>query len=194
MLTNEDQALIDELWRKYYHLLLTISYRLLDQMPEYRPLAEDCVQLTFEKAVRKITVLRRHTNPYLWLKQTCVNITLSERRKQRNRQRLLNYPVEITDDGDIADTRNCVEDWTLREDLADKKEQLLAEMSDQEQAVFNALFEQNRTYQETAKAMNITEGAVRSTARRIRKKARKILFSILALIAHVLHASRNIII
>ena len=75
MLTSEEKDFLDALYRKYEQKLFWISYEILGRRPDNRQLAEDCVQQTFETAMRKYTNLKRSPVPYFWLRKTCQNVS-----------------------------------------------------------------------------------------------------------------------
>lgn len=179
VLTSEEQEFLDELYRRYNVRLQLYSFALLDKRWEYWPLAEDCVQITFEKAMTKIVVLRKHDTPYLWLKKTCHNITISERRKYYNRAKILHYPVSLDEVEPVADPKNDIAEWIAREALLDKKQELIKALTEQEFIVYKETYEEGKTIQETARDLKVTDGAIRGALQRIRRKIIKLSTCIL---------------
>lgn len=174
VLTYEEQEFLDELYRRYNVRLQLYSFALLDKRMEYWPLAEDCVQITFEKAMIKINALRKHDTPYLWLKKTCHNITISERRKYYNRAKILRYPVALEEVKPVADPKNDIAEWIAREDLLDKWQELIEALTEQELIVYKETYEEGKTIRETARDLKVTDGAIRGALQRIRRKIIKI--------------------
>lgn len=170
MLTSEEQYFLDELYQRYNMRLQLYSFTLLDKRWEYWPLAEDCVQITFEKAMIKINVLKKHDSPYLWLKKTCHNITISERRKHYNRVRILRYPIALDEVGSVADPHNDIAEWIVKEELYDKRHELTQALTKQEFEVYHETYVEGKTIQETARDLNVTDGAVRGALQRIKRK------------------------
>lgn len=178
MLTDKERAFLDELYQKYYKILLLSSFVLLGKQKEHWETAEDCVQETFVKAMIKMHKLYCHTAPELWLKKTCRNITLSKRRKQYNRARILGFPSPMQGAEEIKDVKNDIAEWIIREELLEKKQQLLETLTQQEQQVYRNIYEGRQTIKEAAEALQITEGSVRGALQRIKKKITKIMMHI----------------
>ena len=173
MLSANEQIFLESLYRRYAMGLQLFSYSLLDRRKENWPLAEDCVQLTFEKAMLKIQILQEHESPYLWLRRTCHNITVSERRKQYNRARILHFPVPVDMADSVADPQNGIAEWIIREELLEMKQELLLSLSEQESRVYKTIYQDGETIADTARHLNLTNDAVRGTLERIRRKKQR---------------------
>lgn len=181
MLTEKEQVFLDELYRRYSLRLQLFCFEIFDRKWEYWQLAEDCVQQTFEKAMIKIHRLLKHEKPYLWLRKTCHNIAISERRKLYNRDRILRYPFSTTEKIQVADPKDDITDWIIKEDLLERAEELFALLTEQEQMVYDLIYNQDNTITQAANKMSVTSGAVRGALQRIRKKITKILPGFIAL-------------
>ena len=192
MLTNKEKEFLARLYSEYYTKLIDYSYSLLDRNLKSWPLAEDCVQSTFEKAMIKMNVLQKHDLPYLWLRKTCRNITLSENRKLINRARILRYPISFDQQLDVADPKDDIAEWILREELIDRKQQLLENLTEQERMVYQAIFEENLSHQETEKLYSMTDGTIRGAIQRIKRKALKIFSNFLIFVWCFFVSSRNV--
>ena len=57
VLTCKETEFLDLLYRNYYNSLKLYAYAVLEKRYEYWPLAEDCVQRTFETAIIKMNVI-----------------------------------------------------------------------------------------------------------------------------------------
>ena len=173
MLTEQEQQFLDIMYAKYAQTLLRCSHSILIQFPDSVSLAEECVQETFEAAMRKMKMLLRHKAPEAWLKDTCRKISLSERRKLLNRRRILGTPVLGSVLFDTADLTNDIEAWMVANDLASAKRSLLTKLSDEEYAVYRLFFEQNLSYyKEISQQLHISESAVHGALVRIRNKGK----------------------
>ena len=192
MLTDKEQEFLDELYRKYHNSLILYSFSLLDKQPEHMHLAEDCTQQTFVIATLKMDTLLAHEMPYLWMKKTCYHITISEKRKLNNRAKILHYPLSLDQQIDVADPKDDIAEWILREDLLDRKQQLMSVLTEQERTVYQAVYEENLSYQETEQKYNITDGAIRGAIQRIKKKVLKIFTTFLIFVWCTLASSHNI--
>ncbi len=63
MLTENERQFLDLLYRRYGRTLFVYSFSLIRPLPDTARAAEECVQETFEKAMRKIKLLMRHETP-----------------------------------------------------------------------------------------------------------------------------------
>ncbi|MBQ8136857.1 MAG: hypothetical protein IJ174_05420, partial [Clostridia bacterium] len=88
MLSEDERRFLDGIYREYAKPLFYYSLSLLRAFPDARSLAEECMQETFEIALRKIKTLRKHSFPEGWLFKTCRQICISRRRKLFNRERI----------------------------------------------------------------------------------------------------------
>lgn len=192
MLTDKEQEFLDKLFRRYYQSLRDYSFSLLDKQPEHRHLAEDCTQQTFVTATLKMDILLAHEMPYLWMKKTCYHITISEKRKLNNRAKILHYPLSLDQRIDVADPKDDIVEWISQEDLSDRKQQLISVLTEQEHMVYQAVYEENLSYQETKQKYNITDGTIRGAIQRIKKKVLKIFTTFLVFVWCILVSSRNI--
>ena len=181
VLTDKEKEFLDLLYQRYYADLRDYSFKILDLHHEYLPLAEDCVQQTFEKAIIKMDILLNHEAPYLWLKKTCRNITLTERRNCFIRARILRFPVSIDEHFEATDPKDLITDWIISEDLSDRKQLLMENLTEQERLVYKAIFEEELSYQEAEEKYHISDGTLRGALQRIKRTASKLLinFSIL---------------
>ncbi len=172
MLTEQEQQFLDAMYTKYAQTLLRCSQSILLQFPDSGELAEECVQETFEIAMRKMKKLLRHEAPEGWLKDTCRKISLSKRRKLLNRIRILGTPVSYSVLFDVPDPVDDIESWALANDLASVKQSLLSKLSDEERAVYRLFYEQHLSMKDTATELQLSVDAVRGALQRIRKKAK----------------------
>ena len=174
MLNERESTFLDRAYEKYARSLFSRSLSMLRPLPDAASLAEECVQETFETALRKIGILWEHPSPESWLFETCRNITLTKRRKALNRRRITDVPARLEDTRGAADVRDRIEEWIERHDAGQKKRQLMRTLTEQEHAVFRVYFEEELSLKESAEKLGLSENAVRGTVRRIRAKAAKI--------------------
>ena len=172
MLPERERKFLDLIYEKYAGSLFACSLSLLRSLPDAPSLAEECVQETFETALRKIKILERHPAPEAWLKDVCRNITLSRHRKILNRLRITGQGVPYSDS--VADVRSRIDEWIDQHDLQQKKRQLIESLTEEETAVFHAYFEQELSLKESAEKLGLSENAVRGSVQRIRSKAARI--------------------
>ena len=192
VLTRREEEFLADLYQNYYDYLKTYSYTLLNKQHEYWPLAEDCVQLTFVKAIEKMGLLQNHETPFFWLKKTCRYITLTERRKLATRARILRYPVSIDEQIDIADPKDAIADMILSEDLSDRKRLLMDNLTEQERLVYKAIYEEELSYREAEEKYGISDGTLRGAMQRIKRKVLKILSNFSVLVWCIFISLRNL--
>ncbi len=175
MLTSEEKDFLDMLYRKYEQKLFWISYEILGRRSDNRQLAEDCVQQTFEIAMRKYTNLRRSPVPYFWLRKTCQNISRTESRKLARRNRIMNNPVFFEESYNIPNPKDGIAEWLLSQDLLQKETKLLSLLTRKEAAVYRAVYKEHLSNQDAAHLLHVSEGAVRGAKQRIKDKMLKII-------------------
>ncbi|MBQ6950724.1 MAG: sigma-70 family RNA polymerase sigma factor [Clostridia bacterium] len=173
-MNGEEMNTIDALYIKYYRELYNYSFSLFDYKQQYLQDAEDCVQETFEKAVKHKRYVTNHPTPLLCLKKMCYNITVTRRRNMKNRNRILGYPEPMELHYDACDPRDIIMDWVLRQENRETKEKLMQALTENEKDTYRAYYENDMTIRETADYLQITEGAVRGCLQRIKKKASKL--------------------
>lgn len=178
MLNDEERSFLDGLYDKYAHRLFLYSYSQLIQFPNPRSLAEECVQETFESALKKIHALLKHDSPEGWLMSACKKNVLSMRRKIMRRMRITE--TSFPEDTPFAASRShdSVEEWIMKYDLSTAQQQLVDVLTEQERSVYQLFYANRLSLKETAKRLNLSEAAVRGATQRIRAKAKKI-FSVL---------------
>ena len=176
---------LDEIYRKYRRDLFNKSYSMFDYRPEFRPLAEDCVQETYIRAFLEADKLIDYKEPLYWLLTTCKHITMTERRKYRRRQQILNT-VPAADDEGLIDPKNAIADWMAENDLLAKKKQLLETLTEQEREMYTAVYSEGLSAKEAAERTGTTVGAVYAALHRVRDKIRRLFLSLLLLLTRIL--------
>ena len=173
-MNEEQQITLDLLYSKYYRELLQYSFSFFDCRQQYLQDAEDCVQDTFEKAMKNLDKVLTNEAPLKYLKLMCRNITISRRRDIHLHQRILKFPKTIDEQFDVADPKDIVMDWIIRQENKEIKKILMEELTDKEKEVYSLYFEQNMSIKETAQELDNTDGSIRGSIQRIRSKAMKL--------------------
>lgn len=181
-MNDEQQITIELLYTKYYRELFTYSFSLFDFKQQHVQDAEDCVQDTFEKAIKHQDELYKSKDFLKYLKWMCRNITVSRRRDIHRHARILGYPESIDEHYDIKDAKDIVMDWIIKQENKVAKEALLESLSDKEKEIYHYYYEQNLSIKETAKALDCSDTSVRGGVQRIRAKAMKLQIFFIALI------------
>lgn len=172
-MNEEQQITLDLLYSKYYRELLQYSFSFFDCRQQYLQDAEDCVQDTFGKAMKNLDKVLMNEAPLKYLKLMCKNITISRRRDIHLHQRILKFPKTIDEYFDVADPKDIVMDWIIRQENKEIKKTLMDELTDKEKEVYSLYFEQNMSIKETAQELDSTDGSIRGSIQRIRSKAMK---------------------
>lgn len=173
MLTDEEKAFLDLLYRRLKKTLYIRSYRLLAGTPDAENVAWECVHDTFLLASRKVRRLMGHEFPERWIMNACSKITVSQRRKQYRRAKRLGFPQPIEAAEKEPDPHDDIEDWLISEQAERRLQQLADMLTDEEEAVFKAHYQKQMSVHETALHLHISDGAVRGAVQRIRKKCRE---------------------
>lgn len=170
-MSEEAARRTERLYGAYYDRVRKYARRFVGCNRAWLPLAEDCVQETFEKAMRQHEKLAGHPNPCGWLLRTCRNLLLDRLRRERGRS-----AADGAEAPQAAVTRERVlEDfqrWVSRLETLDGLKTLLQRLTKREREVYHAYFAMGRSAEETAREHGISGDAVRAAVKRIRKKAR----------------------
>lgn len=156
---------LDQLYRKHRHHLLRFVQRYV-RNPED---AEDVVQNTFMEATRCAERFSGLSKPSTWLFGIALNLARNQVR--RNCAGLVEtvdetFLEQIVDDH--ADPATVVE---LRQ-IAGKVEALLANLPQEIRSTFEAVLDDESTYEQAAEQLSIPIGTVRSRVSRVRAAMR----------------------
>ncbi len=167
-MSEEAARRTERLYGAYYDRVRKYARRFVCWNRAWLPLADDCVQETFEKAMRQHEKLAGHPNPYGWLLRTCRNLLLDRLRRERGRSAAAGGAKAPQ----AAVTLEDFQRWVSRLETLDGLKALLERLTEREREVYHAYFAMGRSAEETARERGISGGAVRAAVRRIRKKAR----------------------
>ena len=172
---DEERLFIDQIFQKNMSSLRRYSLSFLRSFPDAVLLSEECVQETFIVALQKNKDLQKCQSPEGYLMAICRRITMSERRKRLNRQRIAGIHVSIDGEIQIPDVCDPVNEWVNKHDFRWKIQQLFGVLTKQELDVFRIYFEEELSIEECAKKLCLTKFAIMGTVQRIRFKAKKVL-------------------
>ncbi|MBE0432046.1 RNA polymerase sigma factor [candidate division WOR-3 bacterium] len=146
-------------------------YRLMYRMALNRDDAEDLVEEAFIKAYRSIGKFEPGRPFYSWLRRIAVNNAINFlKRERRSDIRPLEY-VEKT----ISDQRNDPVVMTREKMLAERINKAFALLPKDARVILSLKVEQDLSYDEIGKLLNIPKGTVMSRLARARMKLKKIL-------------------
>ena len=178
VLTESERAFLNRMYGTYARTLLVYSFSMLRALPDAFPMAEECVQETFERAMLRMNTLSRHRSPERWLMNICRKITLSRRRKLLNRLRITGQPAPYEEIADTVPAGDNVEEWVLRNDLFERKQQLMDMLTEEERAVYRCYYEEDRSLKDSAETLNLSVNALRGAIQRIKGKLMQIMLSV----------------
>jgi RNA polymerase sigma-70 factor (ECF subfamily) len=157
------EAIVD----RYTPLLYSLAYRLLGPGGE----VEDAVQEIFEKVLRNLSRFRISQRFFPWLYTIALNHlrSLERRRKRRSRLKIL-----VRDPGRVLETVATVEGDPATGSELREGEQLAQQALDSLRAEYREVFVlrqiQGFSVRETAEALKIPEGTVKTYLHRARKE------------------------
>ncbi len=167
MRTPTEQAFLDALFRQYAARLRGHCLRLTASADQ----ADECVQMVFLAAVERAAQLMLHPNPGGWLYVTAVHMVRRLRRQAA--QTAGEIPYDQVRDVSPVSAATLVERMEIGIDVR----AALAQMSEQERRLYQAVFEQGWDYAHVAAAEGTTVAAIKMRALRWRRKMKKKLES-----------------
>lgn len=157
---------LEGLFKQHHYHLLRFVQRYV-RNPED---AEDVVQNTFLEALRCADQFSGLSKPSTWLFGIALNLARNQvRRKCADL-------CEALDDADIENIVDMHSDPAAQVELREvaiKVEQCLSSLPSNIRATFEAVFDQESTYEEAAEQLNIPVGTVRSRVSRVRSTVRQ---------------------
>jgi RNA polymerase sigma-70 factor (ECF subfamily) len=163
-----DTEAFDELMKRYAASVYKVTYSLTRNHAD----AADLSQETFIRAFRAIARFDEHYQFYTWARRIAVNLCFNHL-KGGKKFRFVPLPMSDgeTESVDIADPRPQSADSGLRRDL----DQALTRLPPDQRAVFVLRVNEEMSYNEISKVLNIPTGTVMSRLNRAREKLRDLL-------------------
>ena len=140
--------------------------------------AEDVVHRVFIRAWEKKEQLSIHENPMGWFRSACVKECQALRNRKLRRQRILGFPVPLTDTISADSQSDAILRWLNKMDADDILQELHSKLTPFEKQVFRHYYAEDMSAQETAEIIGVKVTAVNDAARRIRSKASKLSLGI----------------
>jgi RNA polymerase sigma-70 factor (ECF subfamily) len=157
---------LESLFKQHHHHLLRFVQRYVRNQED----AEDVVQNTFLEALRCANQFSGLSKPSTWLFGIALNLARNQVRRKC---------ADLCDALDESAIENIVDlqsdpaaQVELRQ-VAGKVEECLSSLSPDIRATFEAVFDQESTYEEAAEQLNIPVGTVRSRVSRVRSTVRQ---------------------
>lgn len=163
---------LEELYEENYEFLYLLCCKTVRYRASCHELIEDCIQETFEVAIRHWEQLTQHPNPRGWLVRTCLNLLKDRQKQDRLHQRILRRWAE-TGPGDLQP--DAYERYFREEAARTDLEKIMAALSEEERRLYAAYFVERQTMASIAEQHHITVNQVKNVLKRIRRKAKKAL-------------------
>lgn len=174
-MNEEKNRLLEDLYQKYYDAVFRWCFQEIHFQACYIPLIEDCIHDAFRKAIVCYEEYKDYMNPMGWIAKAARNCFLSELRKQKNRSSQASLKKIVTEQAMSRDLYlSDFERWLEQEECKEKLDAILAILTDQERIIFDAYFRDDLSVSQTVEQTGLSDGAVKATIARIRKKARQI--------------------
>lgn len=165
-LTTEQAAFLDDLAVRCSDMLMNYAMRFLRYQAHLYPLAQECVQETFVRAIACVDTLMQHENPVGWLKVSLKYHLLNSLRREKQR-RLKTYEATV------PEVSEALLLWEETQTLTDVLTIVQGLLTVEEQRTFEAYFRQGMTAEETALLESVPESTIRGRISRIRRKLKK---------------------
>ena len=143
----------NELVRRYQKKVYWIARRIVGSHDE----ADDVTQDVFVKVYEKLSAFRGDSEFYTWLYRIAVNTSFSVTSKRRFKDLFQYNEVE-----DRVDIEQEADKALLQKEYQSLLEDAIAELPKQQKAVFQLRYFDELQYQEIAKIMKRSEGAVKA--------------------------------
>lgn len=169
-----DLASFDELVMRYERKI----FRLARNITQNREDAEDVMQDAFLSSFEHLADFRGNSRFYSWLVRITVNQAITELRKRRPNQVLLDEPVETGEDllpREVEDWGPTPEERYGQKELADILSDVIRELDGPHRIVFQLRDMEGLSINETADLLGLSVPAVKTRLLRARLKLRKAL-------------------
>jgi RNA polymerase sigma-70 factor (ECF subfamily) len=123
-----------------------------------RNAAEEILQDTFVRAYRHRNTLRDDISPVPWLHRVALNLCYT----RLGRRRLDAAPIDASAAGELRDTALEPPDWAIREELRQSIREGVAALPPKHQGVIVLYYLNGLSLQETATALHVALGTVKS--------------------------------
>lgn len=172
-LTENQAAFLDDLAIRYSDVLMSYAMRFLNYQPHLQPLAQECVQETFVRAIACAEALMQHENPVGWLKVSLKHLLLNSISSARFRREELHEDVSAHPKALQQSAADAFALWEQHQQLAEVLAAARKLLTPEEQRTLDAHFRDGLTTAETALLESVPESTIRGRIGRIRRKLKK---------------------
>ena len=172
---SQRNATIHQLYEDYYEYLVIRCRRHIGRKnQELQTQVEDVVQEAFMKAIIEYEDFKSHRNQVGWLVKACYNLLGNREHVQYTRAKFHAFSLDAEKSPELRDEADEI-NRLLEKDANNRLIQRIHNaLSEKEQAIFTAYFQEELSLQQTAKATNRTISSVKGLLHRIRIRARGI--------------------
>ena len=173
-LTDKQAAFLEELAIRYSDVLMQYALRFLNYQPHLRPLAQECVQETFLRAIKCVDGLMVHENPVGWLKVVLKHLLLNRIGSAKHQREELCGDISVHTAAIGQSAGDALALWEAHQQLEDVLQVAHAILTTEEQRTLESHFFGGLTTAETALLESVPESTIRGRISRIRRKLKKV--------------------
>ena len=171
---KQDKAAFSKLVEKYYDMVYSIAYGILNR----RESAQDAAQEVFFKVFKDIQKFEGKSKFKTWLYRISVNMAIDFHRRVRHALSI--DGTDVSDDEDeapiiIVDDAKGPRDGALQSEREEKLKMALTKLTEEHRAILLLREWQDLSYEEIAEILGIEIGTVMSRIFYARKKLAEIL-------------------
>lgn len=176
---HERDAMIEELYNKYYDKMVLHCAAMVRFYPALLPVVEECVQEVFILALKKHRELASHPDIEGWLFRCCMNRMDSKRTTYLRRSNRHAYSVDEESVPELFDPRDSFREFEENRQFYRLIDRIHALLLENETRIFDEYFLQGYDIDEVAAHVGKSKRSVKSTIYRIRERLKKSFFLIL---------------
>lgn len=172
---DSGQAFVERLEAQYHRQLFNRCMRIAEYDRRCTEMAEECVQDVLLAAHENREALKDHPNLLGWLYTAC-NYRMQMRLRQARRVWRREASIEDAGAWHLEDTGAAFQQrWHEKEDASSAAEHVLRTLNETDSALLRAHYLEGKPLKQIARDCGTSEGSVKVTLHRARKKAEKIL-------------------
>ena len=163
---RDAEAELAQLYEKQYTSILQKCLSIVEGKQQHLPLAEDCVQEAFAKAVEHYDEIRGYENPAGWIVTVAVHRLNNELAKERRHMRIA--PPLTPEKLDTVAAPEGIEDFLDRMETRKKLYKVYAAQTPEDRRILDAYFCEEKSAPEISRDTGKTVESIRSRIKQIR--------------------------
>ena len=164
-----DMEAFESLIRKYQKSIYYLCYR----MTMAHQSADEIAQEAFIKAYFSIKKFKEGMNFYTWVRKIAVNLSLNYLKKRKRETSFSN--TNIKKENIHTRTQEIPQNCFQKKEMREKLEEAINSLPPDQKAVFLLKVQENQSYDEISRILNIPKGTVMSRLNRARNKLKIIM-------------------